>query len=518
MIKIRRALISVSNKSGVIDFAKGLVALGVEIVSTGGTAQLLRENQIPAQDVSSITGFPEMMDGRVKTLHPMVHGGLLAMRNRSSHLDQVRKHKIPLIDMVVVNLYPFEETCAKRGAPLDEVIEQIDIGGPAMIRSGAKNYASVAVLTHPDQYSEVLAELKSNKGGMSGATLSQLAVAAFELSARYDTMVSRFLRNQIDQAIEAGLPDKVELAFKKIKDLRYGENPHQQGAFYLEDGKRHFSEWGKVLAGKELSFNNILDAASAWRLVRAFRKCASAIIKHGTPCGAASAADPESAYRAALATDPESAFGGIVGFNRPVDDKTAKALVETFLEVIIAPSFEKQALEVLKTKKNLRLVEAGPALTEEGSPFEVRFVPGGALVQNTDTSGTAKEEFKVVTQKKPNESEREALRFAWRVVHLARSNAIVLGKATQTVGISAGGTSRVESVRLACKRAGKRSNGAVLASDGFFPHPDNIEVAAQAGITALIQPGGSIKDKEVIAAADQAGLAMVFTGTRHFLH
>ncbi|MBI2870744.1 MAG: bifunctional phosphoribosylaminoimidazolecarboxamide formyltransferase/IMP cyclohydrolase [Candidatus Omnitrophica bacterium] len=515
-MKIKRALLSVSDKSGIEVLAKGLADLKIEIISTGGTAALLKKQRIPVRDVASVTGFPEMLDGRVKTLHPLIHGGLLAARSRSTHLDECRQHNIELIDMVVVNLYPFEKAASEPGAALERVLEEIDIGGPSMLRSGAKNFDSVAVVTHPDQYEEILAELKSRRGGLARETLSRLAVAAFELSAAYDAAVSRYLRAQLLNERE-GLPERITVALKKGKDLRYGENPHQRGAFYMEPKARSFDEWARLLGGKELSFNNIMDASCAWRLVKSFKGCAAAIVKHGTPCGVAVRQGAGAAYLAALKSDPESAFGGIVGFNQAVDRQVARKLVESFLEVIVAPSFSREALEVLRLKKNLRVLEPGPLLEKGRGTFNIRFVPGGALVQDFDEAGD-KEGLKVVTKKKPAPDVIASLRFAWQVVKFAHSNAIVLAKGTETVGISSGGTSRVEGVRAACRRAGSRAQGAVIASDGFFPKPDNVEAAHEAGVTAIIQPGGSIKDADVISAADRLGVAMVFTGVRHFSH
>jgi phosphoribosylaminoimidazolecarboxamide formyltransferase / IMP cyclohydrolase len=518
VVKLKRVLISVSDKQGLPEFALGLSALGIEIISTGGTAKLLRKSGVSVRDVSEITGFPEMLGGRVKTLHPKVHGGILAIRSHPGHLDELKKQGIEEIDMVVVNLYPFSKTISRKDVKLDEVIEEIDIGGPSMIRSAAKNFASVAVLTRPDQYEEVLQELRLHQTKLSHKTLRRLAVEAFDLSAHYDATISGYLKKQLSDEKTDELPQNLRFRLRKIRDLRYGENPHQRGAFYLGEAQQSFLDWANVLGGKELSFNNIWDATAAWRIAQSLREKTVAIVKHGNPCGVASDSHFTKAYQAAYACDRESAFGGIVAVNGSVHADLADEFVKTFLEVVVADRFEKKSLEILRGKKNLRLVEAGPLLKDLADPFYLRQVPGGFLVQDGDRPDLAQEEFKLVTKNKLSREEKKGLKFAWRVCQFVHSNAIVIAKGAQTVGIGAGQMSRVESVRIACRRAASRANGAVLASDGFFPYPDNIEEAKRAGVTAIIQPGGSVKDQEVIDACDQLGISMVFTGTRHFLH
>jgi phosphoribosylaminoimidazolecarboxamide formyltransferase/IMP cyclohydrolase len=552
--KIRRALLSVSDKTGLIDFARELRRFAVELISTGGTARALREAGIEVRDVSDITAFPEMMDGRIKTLHPRIHGGLLALRDKAEHMAAMREHGIEPIEMVVVNLYPFEETSAREGATLEESVEQIDIGGPAMIRSAAKNFRDVAVVVSTADYTEIIKELQANQGSLSAWTRERLAREAFRLTAKYDFAISRCLSSfpsqqpvsassgeaaggeagrMIDSfqaeeffrfercdtaAIASGestLPDAGELLLRKSSDLRYGENPHQRAALYYvgEDGGVARAE---VLSGKEMSFNNYVDADAAWQLVCDFDETACAIIKHMNPAGVGTGASTEEAYRLALATDPVSAFGGIVAFNRPIDEAAARALTEIFTEVVIAPRYEEAALEVLRAKKNLRVLRAGEP--QRADSLEYRTITGGMLVQTRDTHRLANEDLKVVTKRAPTAEEMRALLFAWTVCKHTKSNAIVYARDGQAVGIGAGQMSRVDSVKLGAMRAQLPLKGSVLASDAFFPFRDGVDEAARHGITAIIQPGGSVRDQEVIAAANEHNLAMVFTGVRHFKH
>ena len=518
MIPIKRALISVSDKTGLDEFVQGLHRLGIEIISTGGTAARIASLGIPVKRVSEVTGMPEMLDGRVKTLHPKIHAGLLAVRDNSDHMRQVREQQISLIDMVVVNLYPFEETVAAAGVSRDEAIEQIDIGGPAMLRSAAKNSRSVAVICNPQRYAEVLAELRQHNGALAEATTAQLAAEVFSRTAGSDQAIARYLSNDPAPGTQE-LPEVLSLSFAKVQDLRYGENPHQQAAFYRDAaGAPCGISAARQLHGKELSFNNILDLDAALRLAGDFCESAAVIIKHSNPCGCATAATAAVAFRQAWECDPLSAFGGIVGFNRDVDAGIAAGLQEAgFLECIIAPGFSPEALPLLQQKKNVRLlVLPQPASDEAG--WDIKRVTGGVLVQNRDTAVLDPKALKVVTARQPSSAQFEALRFAWTVVKHVKSNAIVLAQGTRTVGIGAGQTSRVDSVQIAVRKAGERSQDAVLASDAFFPKEDSIEQAAAAGISAIIQPGGSIRDADVIAAADRAGIAMVFTGRRHFRH
>jgi phosphoribosylaminoimidazolecarboxamide formyltransferase/IMP cyclohydrolase len=531
--KVRRALISVSDKSGIVDFARELKGFGVEIISTGGTAKTLRENGIDVIDVSDLTGFPEMMDGRVKTLHPKIHGGLLALRDNPEHVEAMQKHGIDPIDMVVINLYPFEETVAQGGATLDETIEQIDIGGPAMIRSAAKNFRSVAVVVHPVSYQMLIAMLQQQDGALSLDDREELAANAFSHTAAYDSAIADFfdrrqaqmyVRERYDAAqgreLDAGdesggLPEVINHWYTKITDLRYGENPHQAAALYDA-----FEEGGvtaaSLLNGKEMSFNNYVDADAAWQLVCDYDELACAIIKHTNPAGAALGASTQEAYRQALACDPVSAFGGIVAFNRAINEETAKALSEIFLEVVIAPDFDAAAIEVLKTKKNLRVLRAGePHRSEE---LAYRQISGGILVQSPDDHRLQREDLKVVTRRSPTEREISDLLFAWTVCKHTKSNAIVYARDMHTVGVGAGQMSRIDSVKIAAMRAQLPVAGAVMASDAFFPFRDGLDEAAKHGITAVIEPGGSVKDQEVIAAADENDIAMVFTGIRHFKH
>ena len=523
-VKIRRALISVSDKTGLDALAKTLGKFGVEILSTGGTAKMIRELGIAVKEVSEHTGFPEMLDGRVKTLHPKIHGGLLALRENKEHMETAKKHSIGLIDMVVVNLYPFEKTVAKPGVKLEEAIENIDIGGPSMLRSAAKNARSVCVVCDPADYPRVIEELEKNKGSISEKLLVELGTKVFEKTSKYDAAIHGYLSSHGSRVTGLGeeYPQAMQVSYKKIQDLRYGENPHQKAAFYKDESSREPSVSNAVqLHGKELSFNNIIDLNAALEIVKEYEEPAATIIKHTNPCGTASAKTLRQAYIDALDSDRLSAFGSIVGFNRPVDMDVAKAILEEadFVECIIAPSYEKDALDALKTKKNLRLLEVksfGAAAVSFDK--DMKKVVGGMLVQDRDVAHVKESDLKVVTKIKPTKEELESLLFGWVVAKHVKSNAIVLCQGSKTVGVGAGQMSRVDSVRIACEKAGPRAKGATLASDAFFPKEDGIEQAAKNGIKAIIQPGGSIRDEEVIKAADRLGIAMVFTGVRHFKH
>lgn len=521
LVKIRRAMISVSDKTGIITFARQLKELDVEIISTGGSAKLLREAGIEVRDVSDLTGFPEMMDGRVKTLHPLVHGGILAVRDDARHAEAMQAHGIEPIDMVVVNLYPFEETVRRAGVSLDEAIEQIDIGGPAMIRSAAKNYRHVAVVINPADYEHVGQTLLLNGGGLTLQERLNLARQAFQRTASYDRNVFEYLtgepsRNAESIAVEP-LSDKLELDLTKITDLRYGENPHQQAALYDTGTVDAFGvAHAELLNGKEMSFNNYVDADAAWQLVADFDERACAIIKHTNPAGVASGSSTEEAYRRALATDTVSAFGGIVAFNRKVDEATARAVCEIFTEVVLAPDYDADALDLLRAKKNLRVLRANPV--PPTSNVEYREITGGMLVQTRDSHRLNRANVKVVTKRSPSDKELDDLLFAWTVCKHTKSNAIVYARDQQTVAVGAGQMSRVDSVKIGAMRAQLPLKGSVLASDAFFPFRDGVDEAGKHGITAVIQPGGSMRDGEVIAAADGLGLAMVFTGVRHFRH
>lgn len=508
---VRRAVISVYDKRGLVEFAGGLSARGVELISTGGTLAALRGAGLSVTPVDQVTGFPEMLDGRVKTLHPKIHGGILADRSRPEHLAQLETSGIAPIDLVVVNLYPFEETAARPGVSPEEVIEQIDIGGPSMIRGAAKNHGSVAVVTSPEQYEEVLAAVQAT-GGTTLALRQRLASAAFALTARYDAAIARWFSR------EEAFPERLVLPFRKVAGLRYGENPHQPAAFYQDERPCGRSLVHAVqLGGKELSFNNLNDADAALAAVCAFAGPAAVAVKHTNPCGAAEAASPAEAFRQAYACDPVSIFGGIVAFNREVDEETARELAALFLEVIVAPGFTPGALAVLQAKKNLRLLQVPLAGTEECLDF--KRIAGGLLVQATDRAELPPEaELKVVTGRRPTAAEWDSLRFAWKVVQHVKSNAIVVATGHRTLGIGGGQVNRIDAARFALARAGEAARGAVLASDAFFPMPDVVEAAAAAGIAAIIQPGGSIRDQESFAAAEAAGLAMVIAGVRHFRH
>jgi phosphoribosylaminoimidazolecarboxamide formyltransferase/IMP cyclohydrolase len=518
---VRRALLSVSDKSGLLELARGLTSFGVELISTGGTRKALADAGLAVRDISEVTGFPEMLDGRVKTLHPKVHGGLLARRDDPAHMQTIAEHGIQPIDLVVVNLYPFEATVAKPGVSHEVVIENIDIGGPSMLRSAAKNYEAVAVLTDPGQYAAVLDELRANGGSLSLATRERLAAAVFARTAAYDRAIGDYFAAR---HAAPGLPESFRLDYPHRRPLRYGENPHQKAAFYTASVPPASSVAGaEVLHGKELSFNNLLDLESALSLVREFAGPAAVVIKHNNPCGAGVGASLEEAFRKAYEGDPLSAYGGVLGFNREVDEATAMQVTEPnrFVECVIAPGYSAAAFQVLTTrpswKKNVRLLKTGP-LEGPRPGFDFRRLEGGLLVQDRDASGDDFAAAKVVTKRPPTDAEMADLRFAWLVCKHVKSNAIVLASAGRVVGVGAGQMSRVDSTEIAVRKAGERSRGTVLASDAFFPFRDNVDAAARAGVTAIVQPGGSMRDADSVAACDEHGLAMVFTGVRHFRH
>ena len=546
--KIKRALISLSDKSGAVEFAKALSAFGVEIISTGGTARSLREAGLTVTDVSEITGFPEMMDGRVKTLHPKIHGAFLALRDNQEHVAAMNTHGIEPIDLVVINLYPFEQTVAKEGVELAEAVENIDIGGPAMIRSASKNWRDVAIVTDPQLYDGIIGEMKSNDGSLSLETRQRLAALAYTRTASYDLAISSYLAKQLsDEDLEfleplnplkhlvfiqsdefesgaasssddGALPESEIIELAKIADLRYGENPHQKAALY-STGESGGIANAEQLHGKEMSYNNYVDAEAAWNLVQDFDELAVTIIKHTNPSGVGTGESNEQAYRRALSTDPVSAFGGIVAFNRPVDATVATSVNEVFTEVVIAPEYDPEALEIFKTKKNLRVLRVSANVNS--GPLEYKQISGGMLVQEKDIYKVTGADLKVVSKKQPTEDELTAMLLAWRVCKHVKSNAIVLANESQTIGVGSGQMNRVDSVRIAAMRA-ERFNlpikATALASDAFFPFRDNVDEAAKMGVSAIIQPGGSIKDDESIAAADEHGIVMVFTGFRHFKH
>ncbi len=524
MIKINRALISVSDKTGLEDLVKVLKKNGVEILSTGGTSKAIRAVGVPVKDVSDYTGFPEMLDGRVKTLHPKIHAGLLALRNNKEHMETVKKHDIDLIDMVVVNLYPFEKTVAKEDVKLEDAIENIDIGGPSMLRSAAKNHKSICIICDPTDYPKVIEEMEKNSGSISENLLTELGIKVFERTSTYDAAIYEYLKSKESgiNSQDSGFPAVLKLSFKKLQDLRYGENPHQKAAFYKDESIDEPSVSTAVqLHGKELSFNNIIDLNAALEIVKEFDEPAATIIKHTNPCGTATAKNLKQAYLDALNCDRISAFGGIVGFNRPVDLDVTKAILDEadFVECVIAPSYEKSALQYLTTKKGLRLLEVKNFEAKPGRiDADLKKVVGGILIQDRDAGRLKESDLKIVTKIRPSEEETSSLLFGWKVTKHVKSNAIVLCQGTKTVGVGAGQMSRVDSVMIAVQKAGSRAKGSTLASDAFFPKEDGIEQAAKAGVKAIIQPGGSIRDKEVIAMADKLGIAMVFTGIRHFKH
>jgi phosphoribosylaminoimidazolecarboxamide formyltransferase / IMP cyclohydrolase len=516
--KIQRAILSVTDKSGLPDFARKLSALGVELVSTGGTAKLLRDSGIKVQDISDLTGFPEMLDGRIKTLHPKVHGGILHRREDPAHRAAVAEHGIQPIDMVVVNLYAFEKTAGKQGVHFEELIENIDIGGPSMIRSAAKNFHDVAVVTSPADYDSIADEMRNSKGELSSETKWRLAQKAFATTAAYDSAIASTLERvhangNFQLKSQEGFPDTLRLSFKKVSDLRYGENPHQKAAMY-SDGSTAGVANARQVQGKELSYNNIVDLQAAWDLAQEFDQPFCAIIKHTNPAGAATGTTLAEAYKGALECDPVSAFGGVIGVNRPVDAAAAEEMAKLFIEVIAAPSFEKSALEKFSAKKNLRLVE----IADSPQKWVLKNVSGGMLVQDADLHQLRDADLKVVTKRAPTAEEKRALLFAWKVCKHVKSNAILYARDGQTVGVGAGQMSRVDSCRIGAQKAVLPLKGTVAASDAFFPFPDGVEEIAKVGATAIIQPGGSVRDQEVIEAADRLGLAMIFTGIRHFRH
>jgi len=513
---IRTALISVYKKDGIVALAERLNKMGVEIITSGGTRKTLEEAGLKPKSVSQITGFPEMLDGRVKTLHPVIFGGILHT-DSPGHVDQMTRHGIEPIDLVIINLYPFEETIAQKGCTLADAIEKIDIGGPSLIRAAAKNFRFKTVIVDPEQYPELEAELDRHDGGISESFRFRCAIRAFEHTARYNAVISDYLREQ--EGSDAGLGSEFTLAGRKVQDLRYGENPHQQAAFYVSSRKHALNNYHQ-LHGKELSYNNILDLDAALSMVREHMdEPVAVIVKHNNPCGAARDPDPVMSYRKALTTDPISAFGGIVGLNRVIDEKLALEMKEHFFECIIAPGFSEEAIRILKQKKNLRLITCD---MEDGADrFQVRTVSGGFLVQSYDDLLIDIRNSKVATKRNPTDSEWRSLAFAWRLAKHVHSNAIVFARADQLVGIGAGQMSRVDAAELAIAKASKTDNvltGSVVASDAFFPFRDGIDVIAGAGATAIIQPGGSVRDEEVITAADEHDIAMVFSGYRHFKH
>ena len=519
LLPVRRALLSVSDKTGLVELARALAKRNIEILSTGGTAKLLAANGVVVREVSTYTGFPEIMGGRVKTLHPKIHGGLLGRRGVDEAVMAL--HEIEPIDLLVVNLYPFAETVARPGCGYPEAIENIDIGGPAMLRAAAKNHEAVGVAVDPGDYQTVLEELEA-QDGTTLATRSRLAAKAFAHTARYDTMVASYL-GAIHNVPADRFPGTLPLVFDKAQDLRYGENPHQQAAFYREPAQRGASiSAAKVLQGKDLSFNNIADADTAIECVRQFEETACVIVKHANPCGVSVAATPLEAYDRAYRTDPTSAFGGIIAFNRELDATTASAIIDRqFVEVLAAPSVSAEAARVLSSKPNVRVLELGDLGRTPSGELEYRSVTGGLLVQTRDTGSVAESDLKVVTRRKPTQAELVDLQFAWRVCKFVKSNAIIFAQHRTTIGVGAGQMSRVYSTRIAAMKAADEQlevSGSVMASDAFFPFRDGIDVAAEYGIRAVIQPGGSKKDSEVIAAADEHGMAMVFTGMRHFRH
>ncbi|HEX2228873.1 MAG TPA: bifunctional phosphoribosylaminoimidazolecarboxamide formyltransferase/IMP cyclohydrolase [Candidatus Binatia bacterium] len=524
MGRIQRALISVSNKSGVVEFSRALTELGVEIISTGGTASLLRENKIGVKDAADLTGFPEMMDGRVKTLHPKIHGGILALRDNPEHVAKMNEHGIAPIDLVAVNLYPFEATVA-RGAAFEEVVENIDIGGPSMVRAAAKNHRYVGVVVDPADYNDIIAELKRNDNSLSDATRFRLFCKAFQHTAQYDGAISNYFSSLSDNKQPSRWGQTVNLQMTKLQDMRYGENPHQSAAFYgaATDSGPSVAR-ARQFQGKELSFNNILDADAALSTVLEFSDIATVAIKHNNPCGVAlSKTSLADSFRKAKACDPVSIFGGVIAFNRPVDGETAKELKEIFLEIVIAPSFTEEAKAVLASAKrllNIRLLELDMS-QPQGGGYDVRRVRGGMLLQDWDTGTVDVRACKLVTKRQPTEAEYAALDFAWRVCRHVKSNTIVFASPDQVLGVGAGQMSRIDSTKIAVMRAathGLDLGGSAVASDAFYPFRDGLDEAAQAGAKSVIQPGGSIKDDEVIAAANEHGIAMIFTGMRHFRH
>ena len=515
-VRIQRAILSVTDKTGLVDFARRLSAFGVELVSTGGTAKLLRDSGITVKDISDLTGFLEMLDGRVKTLHPKVHGGILHRREDPKHVAAVKEHGIQPIDMVVVNLYAFEKTAAKAGAQFEELIENIDIGGPSMIRSAAKNFQDVAIVTSPSDYDSIASEMEQTGGALSKETKWRLAQKAFATTAAYDSAIASTLERISPENVDLSqqtFPATLRLSFHKTLDLRYGENPHQKAAMY-SDGSGKGVANARQIQGKELSYNNIVDLQAAWDLAQEFEEPIVAIIKYTNPCGTATGKTLAEAYKRALECDPVSAFGGVIGVNRPIDLATAEEMHKLFLEVIAAPAFAEAAKEKFASKKNLRLVEVVPA----DQKWILKNVSGGMLLQDSDVRPLRDADLKVVSKRPPTPEETRALLFAWKVCKHVKSNAIVYARDGQTVGVGAGQMSRVDSAKIGAMKAQLPLKGTVAASDAFFPFPDGVEEIAKAGATAIIQPGGSTRDPEVIEAADRLGLAMLFTGVRHFRH
>ena len=519
---IAQALLSVSDKTGLVDFARGLHGLGVRLLSTGGTARTLIDAGLPVTEVGDYTGFPEMLDGRVKTLHPKIHGGILARRDQPGHLAALAAHDIPTIDLVVVNLYPFRQTVARPDCTLEEAIENIDIGGPTLVRAAAKNHAHVAVVVDPGDYPALLAELRAGHGSLTDATRFRLAQKAFAHTAAYDGAISNYLGARDGAGRSQAFPGSLTWQGTKLQDLRYGENPHQQAAFYRDDAPAAGSiATARQIQGKELSYNNIADSDAAWECAMGFAEPACVIVKHANPCGAAIAATPFDAYRAAFATDPTAAFGGIIAFNREVDAAVVEAVSAQFLEVLIAPGYAQDALALIAKKANVRVLHVVPATGAAGQGWDMKRVGGGMLVQSPDRREIGAGELRVATRKAPSPEQVADLMFAWRVAKYVKSNAIVYARAGRTLGIGAGQMSRVDSARIAAIKAasaGLSLAGSVVASDAFFPFRDGLDVVADQGAVAVIQPGGSMRDAEVIAAADERGVAMVFTGVRHFRH
>ncbi|MEW5783807.1 MAG: bifunctional phosphoribosylaminoimidazolecarboxamide formyltransferase/IMP cyclohydrolase [Bacillota bacterium] len=512
--KNKRALISVSDKTGIVALGRDLARLGWEIVSTGGTARALQEAGIAIKKVQEITGFPEILDGRVKTLNPKIHGGILARLDQAEHRRQMAEQGIEPIHLVVVNLYPFAKTVSQPGVTLEEAIENIDVGGPTMVRAAAKNFAHIAVVVNPDRYGQVIAEIEES-GMVSPETRCRLAAEAFAHTAQYDALIAAYFA-ALPQLAGDLFPAALSLPFEKVQDLRYGENPQQAAAFYYAVGEDGLAT-ARQLQGKELSFNNLNDLNAAWELVLEFAEPTVVAVKHANPCGVGSAAAIADAYRLAYEADPVSIFGGVIAVNRPVDEATAREMVKLFLEVVAAPSFSAGARQVLAGKKDIRLLEMDPAQAS-GGRFDLKKVAGGLLLQTIDREPVDRAGARVVTERAPGEEEWEQLLFAQKVVKHVKSNAIVVARAGQTLGVGAGQMSRIAAARIALQQAGEQARGAVLGSDAFFPFPDTVEAAAAAGITAIIQPGGSLKDAEAIAACNRLGLAMVFTGRRYFKH
>jgi phosphoribosylaminoimidazolecarboxamide formyltransferase / IMP cyclohydrolase len=512
MAKISRVLLSVTDKTGILEFATALVRMGAELISTGGTARLLRDAGIPVADVSDVTGFPEMLDGRVKTMHPKIAGGILAMRANAEHMASIKAHGIVPIDMVVVNLYRFEDVASRAGAHLEELIENIDIGGPTMLRAAAKNYQDVAVVTAPEDYPTILEELRTSGGELSLDTKWRLAKKVFRTTADYDSAISARLDQVATAAPAPALPEALAIRAPKLMDLRYGENPHQSAALYGRSGQGIAG--AAQLHGKELSYNNLVDLEAAWQLVNEFERPAVAIIKHTNPCGCAEQDGLVEAYRKAFEADPVSAYGGVIGINRPIDEETAREIAKTFIEAVAAPGYSPEALAILAAKKNLRLMRVAPG----ADPLVVKSISGGYLAQTADSAKLDRASAVVKSQRAPSPDEWVALEFGWKVAKHVKSNAIVYARAGQTVGVGAGQMSRVDSVKIGAMKAVLPLAGTVVASDAFFPFADGVEEAVKNGATAFIQPGGSVRDADVVAAADRLGVAMVFTGVRHFRH